>query len=74
MRVTVTIDDDVLAAARATAARSGGSLGSALSEVARLGFSLTGTTERDGIPVLHVDDDASSINSDHVYGALDEWP
>ncbi len=74
MRITVTIDDDVLAAARALAARSGSSLGSALSELARCGFSVTGTTERDGVPVFHVDDDAPSINSDHVYGALDEWP
>ena len=74
MRITVTIDDDVLAAARDLAARSGSSLGSALSELARRGFKAVGTTERDGVPVFHVDDDAPSFNSDHVHGALDEWP
>ena len=74
MRTTVTIDDDVLAVARALAAQSGSSLGSALSELARRGFKAVGTTERDGVPVFHVDDNAPSIDSDHVYGALDEWP
>ena len=38
MRTTVTIDDDVLAVARALADRTGCSLGSALSELARRGF------------------------------------
>ena len=38
MRTTVTIDDDVLAVARALADRDGTSLGTALSELARRGF------------------------------------
>ena len=38
MRTTVTIDDDVLEVARALAERKGSSLGSVLSELARLGF------------------------------------
>lgn len=74
MRITVTIDDDVLAVARALADQSGSSLGSALSELARRGFTVTGTMGRDKVPVFHVDDDAPSFDSDHVYGALDEWP
>ena len=39
VRVTVTIDGDVLAAAKALASRRGSSLGSALSELARRGYS-----------------------------------
>ena len=74
MRTTVTIDDDVLAVARALAAQSGSSLGSALSELARRGVRATGTTERDRIPVFRIDDDAPPISSNHVYGALDERP
>ncbi len=38
MRITVTIDSDVLAVARALAERNGTSLGRALSELARRGF------------------------------------
>ena len=38
MRTTVTIDDDVLAVARALAGQRGCSLGSAISELARRGF------------------------------------
>ena len=38
MRTTVTIDDDVLAVARALAKRNRTSLGRALSELARRGF------------------------------------
>ena len=74
MRITVTIDDDVLTAARAPAARSGSSLGRALSELARRGLSVTGATEHDGIPAFDIDADAPSIDSHHVHGALDEQP
>ena len=42
MRTTVTIDDDVLAAARALAARKGVSVGRVLSDLARRGIR-TGT-------------------------------
>ena len=74
MRTTLTIDDDVLAVARALAARRGGSLGSALSELARRGFKGATTTEDDGVPVFRVAADASPITSEDVHGALDEWP
>ncbi len=73
MRITATIDDDVLAVARTLTDQSGSSLGGALSELAGRGFTVTGTTERDKVPVLHVDDDAPSVNSDHVHGALYDW-
>ena len=45
MLTTVTIDDDVLAVARALAVRKGSSLGSALSELARRGFRQADTTQ-----------------------------
>ena len=74
MRTTLTIDDDVLAVARALAARRGGSLGSALSELARRGFKGATTTEDDGVPMFRVAADAPPITSEDVHGALDEWP
>ena len=74
MRTTVTIDDDVLAVARALAARQGGSLGSALSALARRGFKKAATTEDDSVPEFRVADDARPITTEDVHGALDEWP
>ena len=74
MRTTVTIDDDVLAVARALAARKGGSIGSALSELARRGFKGASTTEDEGMPVFRVAADARPITSEDVHRALDEWP
>ena len=53
MRTTVTIEDDVLAAARALAARSV-SLRSALSQLARRGFRRTPAGDDDGLPVIRV--------------------
>ena len=74
MRTTVTIDDDVLAVARALAVRKGSSLGSALSELARRGFRAAATTEDEGVPVFRIAADARPITSEDVHGALDEWP
>ena len=76
MRTTLTIDDDVLAVARALAARRGVSLGSAVSDLARRGFKGTGAAdgEDDGIPVFRVPPDAPPITSEDVQKALDEWP
>ena len=72
----LTIDDDVLAVARALAARRGVSLGSALSDLARCGFRGTGVTGRedDGVPVFWVPPSAPPITSEDVQKALDEWP
>lgn len=70
----MTIDDDVLAVARALAARTGSSLGSALSELARRGFKGAAATQDDGIPVFRVAGDARPITSEDVHRALDEWP
>ena len=74
MRTTLTIDDDVLAVARALADRKGTSLGSAVSELARRGFRSATTVRDDGMPVFKVPDDAPPITSEDVYRELDEWP
>lgn len=76
MRTTLTIDDDVLAVARALAARRGVSLGSAVSDLARRGFRGTGTADQedDGVPVFPVPPDAPRITTEDVQRALDEWP
>ena len=75
MRTTVTIDDDVLAVARALAARKRISLGRALSELARRGFrnATAGADSRDG-SVFAVSPDSEPITSDDVYRAMRDWP
>ncbi len=75
MRTTLTIDDDVLAVARALAAQSGRSLGSAISELARRGFRTSPMSPTDGDrSVFDVAKDAAPITSEDVYRSLDEWP
>ena len=76
MRTTLTIDDDVLAVARALAEQRGGSLGRAVSELARRGFKGTALAGEgdDGIPVFRVPADAGPITSEDVYRVLSEWP
>ncbi len=75
MRTTVTIDDDVLAVARALAERNGTSLGRALSELARRGFKSSHAAEeqRQGA-VFAVDPGAGAITSEDVYRSLGDWP
>ncbi len=75
MRTTLTIDDDVLAAARTMAEHSGSSLGSAVSELARRGLERTVITVDDlSLPVFRVPPGTQVITSEDVYRALDEWP
>ena len=75
MRTTLTIDDDVLAVARALAERNGTSLGRALSELARRGFRSGDHPGDDGDgTVFAVAPDAGPITSEDVYKALGEWP
>jgi len=74
MRTTLTVDDDVLAIARALAARKGSSLGSALSELARRGFREMDLTQDDGVPVFRVAAGARPITGDDVQRAFAEWP
>ncbi len=75
MRTTVTIDDDVLAVARALAERNGSSLGGALSELARRGFRSASTASEEGDGTMFpVAADAEPITSEDVYRSLDDWP
>ncbi len=73
MRVTVTIDDDVLTVARALAEQKGYSLGSVLSELARRGLRSTevGAEGRDGT-TFPVASNAEPITSEDVYRSLDD--
>ena len=75
MRTTVTIDDDVMAVARALAERKGSSLGSALSELARRGFrsELAHSDVVDGT-TFPTSADAEPITSEDVYRSLGDWP
>ena len=75
MRTTITLDDDVLAAARALAARRGTSLGSALSELARRGLGSTCAAQEEGdATVFAVIPDAKTITNEDVQRSLDDWP
>ena len=74
MRTTVTIDDDVLAVARALAQRDGSSLGSALSTLARRGFRRAPIDDKDNVPTFRVAPEASPITSEDVRKALSDWP
>lgn len=75
MRITVTIDDDVLATARASAARKGCSLGRPRSELARRGFtSATPVRKSEDDTVFVVPADAESITNDDVQRSLTDWP
>ncbi len=74
MRTTVTIDDDVLAVAKALADRSGSSLGTALSELARRGFKGAAIASDEDAVVFRVPPDAEPFTSDDVYRSLSDWP
>jgi hypothetical protein len=74
MRTTLTIDEDVLQAARSLAAAQQRSLGQVISDLARRGLAprpdRIGT--EDGFPVFRVDPGAPVITPDMVSAALDE--
>ncbi len=75
MRTTVTIDNDVLAVARALAERQGTSLGRALSELARRGFRSARAAKEQGLSaVFAVGPGADPITSEDVYRSLGDWP
>lgn len=74
MRTTLTLDDDILAVARALADAEHRSLGEVISDLARRGLvpPAARLTEDDGFPVFSVADDAPPITSDMVETGLDE--
>lgn len=67
MRTTLTIDDDVLRAARSIAAEEGRSMGQVISELARKGLrpDPVSSTE-EGFPVFQVSDDAPPLTPEMV--------
>ena len=76
MRTTLTLDPDVLAAARALAEARGQTMGQVISELARRGLaSASGTGgERNGVPLFPVRADAGVVTPALVRQLLDDTP
>lgn len=75
MRTTLTIDDDVLAAAKELAAKEGKTIGEVLSALAREALQpekRAGRT-RNGIPLLAVSPDAKPVTLEFVNQLRDEF-
>lgn len=73
MRTTLSIDEDVLQAARSLAAAAGRSLGSVLSELARRGLKPSAPIEyRSSFPVFEVREDSAVFGPENVRQALDD--
>ena len=74
MRTTLSIDEDVLQAARALAAAERQPLGRVISDLARRGLAPRADRigSEDGFPVFKVDPNAPVITPDMVAAALDE--
>jgi hypothetical protein len=76
MRTTLTIDDDLVAAARSLARAKSESLGKAISELARRGLNATPRVRRrtrgSGFPVFSVPKGAHPITLEDVRRAEDE--
>lgn len=73
MRTTLSLDDDVLEAARALARADDRSLGEVISELARRGLRPTAqVADRDGFPVFRVSRDAPSVTDEHVRRAMED--
>lgn len=76
MRTTLTIDDDVLAAAKALAEVQHKSAGEVLSELARQALqpAQAGHRYRNGVPLLEVKSNAMPITQELVNQLRDELP
>ncbi len=72
MRTTLTIDDDVVAAAKELAVGEHRSLGSVISELARRGLTPARIDADDGLPVIRVPAGTPAITPEMVRRALDE--
>lgn len=73
MRTTLTIDDDVLLAAKVLAETQDVSVGIALSQLARRGLNTTtDLPERNGIPLFPVSENAQVITLEQVKRLEDE--
>jgi hypothetical protein len=77
MRTTLSLDDDVLAAARHLAAREQKTVGEVVSALARQGLARTARSsrvERNGIPLLAASRDAKPVTLEFVNQLRDEQP
>lgn len=75
MRTTISIDDDVLRAARQIADSTGAPLGKAISALARTGLRSTEpATERGGVRLLPVRPDAAGATMAEVNALRDDHP
>jgi len=75
MRTTLSLDDDVLLAAKAIAGQQGRSLGEVVSELARRSLQRpVSLAERNGIPLLAIRPDSPPVTMDLVNALRDEAP
>ncbi|MFT4178709.1 MAG: hypothetical protein QM612_04495 [Thermomonas sp.] len=76
MRTTLQLDEDVLAAARALAARQGRTLGEVVSELARKGLApaVAAPRHRNGIRLMPVRADARPTTPQEINQLRDEYP
>ncbi|MET4104452.1 hypothetical protein ABIE58_003904 [Roseovarius sp. MBR-78] len=75
MRTTLSIDDDVLLAAKAIAGQQGRSLGEVVSELARRSLKRPASpAERNGIPLLTSRPGSPPVTMDVVNSLRDEAP
>jgi hypothetical protein len=75
MRTTLSIDDDVLEAAREIAACSGVSIGSALSSLARRGMRpIELKYDADGLPYFDVPSDSPVVTCELVARLMEDFP
>lgn len=74
MRTTLSLDDDVLRAARSLSRAEGKSLGAVVSELARKGLrpAPPGRKRRGGLPTFDVPDDAAVLTPEMVREALED--
>ena len=75
MRMTLTIDDDVLAAARTLAQQQHRTIGDVLSDLARQSLRRTaGESQRNGVPLLPVTNAAAVVTLEMVNAVRDGLP
>lgn len=75
MRTTLSIDDDVVMAAKEIAAAESTSVGAALSVLARRGLAPRSriATDDEGVPVIRASPGTRKIRVEDVAAALDDW-
>lgn len=76
MRTTLTIDNDVLAAAKDLAAQQQKTVGQVISDLARKALSsqVPRREVRNGVPLLPITDDAKLVTSELVKQLQDDLP